>query len=68
MKGGQSLGIGGIMSNIKLPLLEMFDLLSREKELLVTQISEESNARKRSELNLELKNVSGILSDITASQ
>ena len=56
------------MSNIKLPLLEMFDLLSREKELLVTQISEESNARKRSELNLELKNVSGILSDITASQ
>jgi len=56
------------MSNIKLPLLEMFDLLSREKELLVTQISEEKNSTKRLELNQELRNLSGILSDITASR
>ena len=50
------------------PLAQMFDLLSREKETLVTQLSKESDARKRSELNQELNNVTGILSELSATQ
>ena len=57
-----------MMNDKKRSMAHMFDLLSREKELLVSQISEERDARKRSELNQELKNLSGILLEITASQ
>ncbi len=56
------------MRDKKHPLAQMFDLLSREKEILVSQISEERDARKRSELNQELNNVTGILSEISAAQ
>jgi len=59
---------GLMMNDKKRSMAHMFDLLSREKELLVSQISEERDARKRSELNQELKNLSGILLEITASQ
>jgi len=50
------------------PLAQMFDLLSREKEILVNQLSQERDARKRSELNQELNHVTGILSEISATQ
>jgi len=56
------------IDNLEQALAQMFDLLSREKELLVTQLSEERNARKRSELDQDLEKVSGILSEIAQSQ
>ena len=55
------------MKDNKRPLTQMFDLLSREKELLVSQISQERDAKTRSELNQELKHVKGILSEISAA-
>jgi len=56
------------MKDEKRPLAQMFDMLSREKEILVAQLSKEGDARKRSELNQELNNVTGILSELSAIQ
>jgi hypothetical protein len=63
--------MGEIMNSIndlEHSLAHMFDLLSREKEILMTQISKETNARTRSELNQDLEKVSGILSEFALSQ
>lgn len=52
--------------DIRQPLSHMYDLLSREELLLATQISEERNALRRAVLGQELKNVRGVLAEITA--
>jgi len=46
----------------------MFDLLNHEREILVSQISEERNARKKSELNRDLSHVRGVLQDLLRAQ
>ena len=56
------------IDNLEDALVQMFDLLSREKELLLSQIAEERDARKRSELNQDLEKVSTVLSEIALSQ
>jgi len=56
------------MKNKKKPLAQMFNLLSREKKLLVSEISEERDVRKRSELSQDLEKVRGILLEIKTAQ
>jgi len=56
------------IDTLEYALAQMFDLLSREKEVLLRQVSEECDARKRSELNQDLEKVNGILSEIATSQ
>jgi len=56
------------MNDMKQSMLGMFDLLSNEKELLVSQLSEELDEIKRLELNQELRDVSGVLSEIATLQ
>ncbi len=53
------------MDSMKQPLVEMFDLLSREEDCLLDQIAEERDMIERIKMIHDLKNVRIILSDIT---
>lgn len=56
------------MKDKKKQFAQMYDLLNREEKDLVSQLSEENDARKRLELSQDLKNVRVILSEISLTQ
>jgi len=55
------------MNDMKQPLVQMFDLLSREEGILLDQIAEERDAIERLNMVNDLKNVKIILSEITST-
>ena len=55
------------MCYIKHSLEKMFDLLNQQQELILSEISKECDAVRKSELNQDLKNVMIILQELNTA-